>query len=411
MRSLLFFAVSAFAATTASCLASGGSGDDGGTGGGPEGGVDAPVSTPLPEAGPADTGSPVTDTGSPEVAVTSNGYTVKGPTIYDSQGNPHLFHGVDRPSLEFTPEGQAVNGTMGIPIQDFVTMATTWKANVVRVSLNQDYWLPGGALYASGYKATVQTAVTNAEAAGLDVILDLHWSDCGNAVTATASAPAPSTCPKGVTDCPFISGQQVMGDKNSVTFWQQVAAAYMSDPHVLFELYNEPNGVPVTEWLSGGSSVANCPTVGMQALYNAVRGTGAQNLVIIGGLNFAFDLSGVVPGLTNVTGTNIIYATHPYNEGGKGPTAWPAAFGNLTATYPVMITEFGDTTACSSTYNSEVIAYANKTGSNGVPANEISWSAYGWWAESCTFPSLLAEGSLTAPSVPGMVVQTALLAY
>ena len=31
----------------------------------------------------------------------------------------------------------------------------------------------------------------------------------------------------------------------------------------------------------------------MQQLYDTVRATGAQNLVIIGGLNWAYDLSGV----------------------------------------------------------------------------------------------------------------------
>jgi endoglucanase len=399
---------------SASCLASGASPTNtkGDGGGGGDTGTATTMDTGV--VGEVDRGAPPpADTG-PDVPLATNGYTVRGPTIYDSTGAPHLFHGVDRPSLEWDATGQESSVNSGIPATDFTTMATSWKANVVRVSLNQDFWLSGAKLYNSGYQTTVMGVVRNAEAAGLDVILDLHWSDCGNlGVTETASSGS------GVPDNAAVSGQQVMGDANSVTFWTQVATMFKADPHVLLELYNEPNGVPWTEWLSGGNSTG-CATAGMQALYNAVRlappaGAGAENLVIIGGLNYAFDLSGVSSGLYQVAGNNIIYATHPYNEGDKQMAAsgsgigWDAAFGNLTANFPVMITEFGDTTACSSTYSSEVIAYANKTGSD-VPANEISWSGYGWFVGSCTMPSLITDWAGT-PTVPGQVVQSALLAY
>src|SRR5580658_2822450 len=131
MRTLLFFALCACAATTVSCLASGGSSDGGAGNPSPEAGADTTVNpTPTPEAGPAETGSPAMETGSPEVGVTSTGYTVRGPTIYDSSGNPHLFHGIDRPSLEFSTTGQW-NGENLIPASDFVAMnnptVSGWK--------------------------------------------------------------------------------------------------------------------------------------------------------------------------------------------------------------------------------------------------------------------------------------------
>src|SRR5580704_2391811 len=345
MRFFPFFAVCTSAGLALSCLASGGSGSDGGSPT-PEGGAGAETGTTPPpaEAGAADTSAPPpADTGTTPPADTGtsapNGYTVRGPTIYDSTGAPHLFHGVDRPSLEWSTTGQWNGGNL-IPASDFALMASAWKANVVRISLNQDFWLSGAKLYNSSYQATVQAAVTNAEAAGMDVILDLHWSDCGNlGVTQTESAVPGNNNPS-------VSGQQVMADTNSVTFWTQVATLFKTDAHVLFELYNEPNTISGPEWLSGGNSQGNCPTVGMQALYNAVRVTaGAPNLVIIGGLDYAYDLS--VVAIYPVQGTNIIYATHPYNEGDKQMASsgsgmgWDAAFGYLTATVPVMITEFG----------------------------------------------------------------------
>lgn len=90
-------------------------------------------------------------------------------------------------------------------------------SNVMRISLNQNFWLPGANGYDSGYQARIQTVVTQAKAAGMSVILDLHWSNKGDLGTG--------------------AGQQVMADTYSVTFWTQVATLYKDDPEVLFELY------------------------------------------------------------------------------------------------------------------------------------------------------------------------------
>ncbi len=94
-----------------------------------------------------------------------------------ADGSAHLFHGVARPSMEWDSAGEWRNA--GGMRADFEMMAT-WHANVVRIALNQDFWLSGAALYAPAYQATVDQAVKMAEAAGLDVILDLHWSDRGD---------------------------------------------------------------------------------------------------------------------------------------------------------------------------------------------------------------------------------------
>src|SRR5580698_6156002 len=238
--------------------------------------------------------------------VAPGGYSVEGPTVYDSAHVAHLFHGVDRPSLEWSSSGQFLSAA------DYMTMAG-WKANVVRISLNQDFWLPGGSQYSAGYPAIVDQQVQWAEAAGLDVILDLHWSDKGDF---------------GVT-----AAQQRMADAHSITFWSQVADRYKDDGRVLFELYNEPHDVPWNVWLNGGPSGDGFTVTGMQQLSDTVRQTGATNLVLIAGLDWAFDLSGVA--LNRVRGTNIIWVSHPYAQNARQQAAsWSAAFGYLRATDP-----------------------------------------------------------------------------
>jgi hypothetical protein len=168
------------------------------------------------------------------------------------------------------------------------------------------------------------------------------------------------------------------------------------------------------QWLNGGTvsgSGYSYTAVGMQTLYNTVRTTvGANNLVIIGGQDYAYDLSQVVNG-TAVTGYNIVYATHPYYEDGTLDQMpdWPTYFGNLSATAPVMATEFGAisataaTTVCDGAYDQSLITYFD--------AHKISWSAFAWWfTGGCTFPTLLSAWPST-PNAVGTVVMGALQSY
>src|SRR5260370_27264385 len=238
-------------------------------------------------------------------------YHVSGNTIYDPNGHPHVFRGLARPSLECNPAGEFLSQG------DYQLMAS-WQANVVRLSLNQDFWLSGASSYAPNYQNRVDQQVRWAEQAGLDVILDLHWSDRGDLHNASP-------------------GQQRMADANSVTFWGQVAAHYGNDPRVLFELYNEPHDVSWDVWLSGGPSGDGFTAVGMQQLYDTVRAS-AQNLVIIGGLDFAYNLSGVPT--HRINGHDIVYNTHPYNQPNKMPGNSDGHFGFSSTTDPFIPTQF-----------------------------------------------------------------------
>jgi hypothetical protein len=337
--------------------------------------VDFPALQGVVDASESSSLSAEPEAAAPDGSSTApGGYSVEGPTIYDASHVVHLFHGVARPSLEWSAIGQELSA------QDYANMAS-WKANVVRISLNQDFWLPGGSQYSAGYPAIVDQQIHWAEAAGLDALIDLHWSDRGDFNTTAA--------------------QQRMADAHSLTFWTQVAGRYQGDGHVMFELYNEPHDVTWSVWLDGGPSGDGFMAVGMQQLYDAVRQTGAQNLVFIAGLDWAFDLSGVAA--NRVRGTNIVWVSHPYAQNAQQqPASWFGAFGYLRATDPVMLTEFGNTSSCDTTYDSQLIAYAD--------AHAISWSGYAWFVSGCAFPSIISDWTGT-PSAAGQVVKSALLSY
>lgn len=301
--------------------------------------------------------------------VAPNGYYVNGNTIYNSNNLPYIFRGVNRPSLEWTPEGEELS------MKDFKNIKS-WNANIVRLPLNQQFWRQDK----NEYRKRVQQAVSWIRATGMDVILVLHWSD------------------KGTNEKAEL---QKMPDTNSLLFWKDIANLYKNDGRVLFELYNEPHDISCDVWKNGGI-VDGWKAVGMQRLYDTVRNEGANNLILIGGVNWAFDLQCVKT--NRIEGFNIVYATHPYNYDGKNTIAdWNTYVGFLTSTDPVMMTEFGDTqndapqgSDCDPSFSKNVLEWAEQ--------NQISWTAWAWYPGTCAFPPLIKDWNGT-PNETGKVIQ------
>ena len=328
-----------------------------------------------PSAGVA----PKTCTSATASMAAPGGYYTSGNQIFDCKtGTAKIFRGIARPSMEWDRAGWDV-------IYDDLARIQSWGADVVRFSLNEVFWLDtakGGL-----YQRTVDRAVKWSLALGMDVILDLHWTGSGTTY-----------------------GQMQMPVKgHGVSFWSQVAAKYKNDGRVMFELYNEPFG-DATTWKSGSSSFD-----GMQDMYNAVRNTaGAKNLVLIGGLDYAYHLDQVLPA-NALSGTNIAYVTHPYQFKAADATSWDPAFGNLSATYPIIATEFGQanisqaggTQTCDGTFYTNIINY--------FKTKKIGWTSWAWHVEraitdptqTCGFPQLIVGyGGATNPA--GAVVKNLL---
>ena len=129
---------------------------------------------------------------------------------------------------------------------------------------------------------------------------------------------------------------------------------------MLFDLFNEPHGTTWEVWRDGGYVLEKkgpadedafltleekakggkgFQSIGMQALVDAVRGTGAPNIVVAGGLDWAYDLSGVARGfeLKDTTGHGIIYATHiyPWKRG------WQEKVLVVAMRHPILVGEVG----------------------------------------------------------------------
>jgi endoglucanase len=301
-------------------------------------------------------------------------YTVVGSTIKDSSGNAVILHGIDQSGLEFSCSNSLATSA-------YATMKNSWNANAVRIAVDQDFWLTTASHTCSGYPNTIDATVQAVRSQNMIAIIDLHWSDMGN----VANAP----------------GQQCMPDQNSVTFWQQVAAKYKSNPNVWFELYNEPHPNNWTIWKNGGS-VCGFNSVGMQTMVNTVRSAGANNIVLVGGDGYAAHLDGV----PLLSGTNIVYAIHPYASP-TGANSWSSSdfdtrFGNLSATVPVISTEFGDF-QCGGSYDQSTLDYFR--------AHKVGYTAWAWVPNGCAYPSLLSNANGSCAVSMGCTIQQDMLKY
>ncbi len=320
-------------------------------------------------------------------------YHTQGNLILGADNRPYLFHGVARDDLEYLCAGDGHYTEQELAYMgsgDNTAHATYWGGNIVRLPLSENFWLygsPSQRCSPAQYHAVLKRVVDTLTSLNLNVMLDLQWTNAGGQAPGAGDAWA-------------------MPDQDSVTLWQQVAGIYKNYRNVLLEIYNEPhwlnnwpcwrNGCAIVEDSSGltghDHSHYSYQAVGMQTLLDTVRQTGADNLVVVGGVDWGFDLSQLPT--YHLNGTNIVYDTHPYSYKSKLPAHWDAAFGQVSATYPVISAESGEYD-CKTAYVSQLFSYFD--------AHDIGWISWAWappWGDACKYPRLVTD--LTGKPTPEM---------
>lgn len=318
---------------------------------------------------------------------------IAGTRIVDSEGQPVRLRGVNAASLEWTSNGEGhILQTVNVAIRD-------WQVNIIRLPLSQDRWF-GKAPEQHGdsqpYRDLIQQVVTACVTQHCYIILDLHWSDCN--------------------EWGANIGQHSMPDLNSIAFWKDFAPVYANQPAVLFDLYNEPHDVSWDVWLMGGK-ITDKPNgrnagppkdyqcVGMQEMLDTVRAAGANNLVVAGGLNWAYDFSGILAGrqLADPKGNGVVYASHCYDNKGQTVATWIANLEKAAAKLPVIVTEFG----------------GNSGPSKRDPADnwllhvlqaieDHQWSFTAWDLHRSAGPALISDWNYTPSPLFGVFVKQAL---
>ncbi len=323
---------------------------------------------------------------------------IEGTRILDDTGHPVRLRGVNVASLEWSSDGEGhVLDTLRVATQE-------WKANIVRLPLSQDRWFGKASEQKDGgeaYRALVRRAVDETNGRGAYVLLDLHWNDAGE-------------WGKNI-------GQHKMPDQNSVEFWKACAKAYRNKPGVLFDLYNETHDVSWDVWKDGGSveetqrvgagqgafTPVKYPSPGMQALLDTIRATGANNVVVVGGLDWAYDLSGFLKGYAlrdAKRGKGLIYACHAYDNKGDAVPVFLAKLDAALPKIPVIVSEFGDTPKRGADRTQPTPWLTSVLAA--IEARNCNWTA--WDLHPAAGPTLITGWSYAPTPSFGVPVKTAL---
>ncbi len=376
-----------------------------------------PAPTPVPTAAPTATPAPTPAPTAPAGALL--GLRVQGNQLVNTLGQPVVFHGVNRMGGEYVCAQD--RGFFDGPVdQASINAMKAWRVSAIRIPLNEHCWLgidDGAATpqyIGENYRVQVENFVNLLIANNIYPILDLHWS-----------APAGQAA----------NGQDGMPNTSySASFWSSVANRFKAKPQVLFDLFNEPipnsNVATFTDaaaaaswgcWRDGGAacnatqqsnrpggSLAASQTVGMQTLVDAVRGTGASNVILLGGIQWANTLwsSGTRNIVTyrpaDATG-NLVASFHVYQNTWCNTVAcYNQQVAPIAAQMPVVAGEMGNS-ACDATMMNTTMAWLD---THGLGYLAWVWNASG---ANCGDIKLILDYTGT-PSTYGLIYKTHLAA-
>jgi hypothetical protein len=182
--------------------------------------------------------------------------------------------------------------------------------------------------------------------------------------------------------------------------WKEVAAAYAGSSDVVFDLYNEPfldtsntsGQDPWTCWLHGCTVSymgATWTAAGMQDLVNAVRGAGAKNVLMAGGLAYANDLSGWLAHAPSDPLNQLAASFHLYNFNACiTAQCWDGNIAPIANKVPVVTGEIGENDCAHGFIDTYIIdTYMAWADAKGVSYN--GWTFNTW---NCnTGPALISD--------------------
>lgn len=336
--------------------------------------------------------------------VTNSGLHVSGNHLLNSASQVVRPLGVDRAGSEYMCDAAGDNtvfddgtnpdssGRTGAALDTAFNAATisafqAWDFQAVRIPLNEDCWLgingyPAASYTSATYQQTIDNYVNLLTSNNFIVILDLHWA-----------APGTTQANK----------QLAMPDlDHAPAFWTSVANTFKSNSSVIFDLFNEPftgstgnNPTSWSCWKNGSTAASASPctdvpfaAAGMQTLVNTVRATGATNVLMLGGLAYANDLSGWLANEPGDPLNNLVASFHLYNFNACNyVNCWVVNVAPVAAQVPVIAGEIGEND-CAHSFIDMAMTWLDQNG--------IGYLAWAWNVYNCgNFPSLISDYSGT----------------
>ena len=268
----------------------------------------------------------------------------KNNVVTMSAGEPVTLRGINLPGMEYRkPDDgrfESRDDKTVCPADSFREAAgisqtrlkeiRSWGANVIRLTLNQQWAVNGinqekmrADAARRTYLTDIDTIVDMCASLNMYVILTLQWID--------------DTAPARFENVKRAQIHTAMPDNLSLIFWSMLAARYQDDPAVLFDLCSEPH-VPKppdapdkldeTKWYVGRDTIYK--PGGLTALWKewasileaTIHAIHPKALLLVsgaGGLAYASELRAMpltkaapAPGDQPVSLPNIIYSAHYY---------------------------------------------------------------------------------------------------
>lgn len=347
-----------------------------------------PTATPAPTKTPVPTIKPTAIPSPQPGSISMKGLKVQGNSIVNDAGQAIRLIGVNRSGTEYSCIGG--NGMSGTPwgifedhgdMNAFIKGLQSWNINTVRVPLNETCWLgyqpdtrtnissdpAQQKLYleqyqkfsGENYRKAIEEYVTALTNNGFAVILEIHWTAPGKFL-ARGQSP-------------------MLNRENSIPAWRDIATRFKNNSSVIFDLHNEPyhswnntqvNAAPESWkcwkegslssdpqnkqqctgmgewWDQNGNAFNNRQAViyqvaGMDELVQTVRATGASNIIMLGGLGYANNLSRwyeYKPSDANLAASWHIYN---FNVDCTSVDCWNTTMTDLSSKVPLIVGEVG----------------------------------------------------------------------
>jgi endoglucanase len=312
---------------------------------------------------------------------------VSGNKLLNAVGQQVILRGVDRSGTEYAcVQGNGIFD--GEVDKAAVTAMKSWGVNAVRVPLNEACWnaesYVNSAYAGTNYINAIKSYVGLLNANGIDVILDLHWTDGAYTGPSAGCSSAQATCQKPMPDA-----------AQAIPFWSSVASTFKGNDAVIFDLFNEPYASRADNnnsaegwqcWETGSPCTGiSYPVAGMQQMINAVRGAGANNVIMLGGDEYANDLTGWLQYKPTDPDNNLVASWHSYNFNTcSTQSCWTSQIAPVIAAVPVIAGEIGEND-CAGSYIDPLTTW--------LDSESTSYLAWAWNADfNCSSgPGLITD--------------------
>jgi endoglucanase len=315
---------------------------------------------------------------------------VSGNHLADEAGATVRLRGANRSGGEFMcVQGY---GVWDGPVDDAsITAMASWQITAVRIPLNEECWLGlsnidpryGG----TAYQSEVKGFVSRLEAHGITPIVEMHWSYGTYTGPSAGCSDVHATCQKPMPDAQYAP-----------SFWTGVANAFKNDTAVVLDLFNEPyperaTGSETSGWTCwrDGGTCAGIPyqVAGFQSLLDAVRATGAANVVLLGGLAYSNDLTQWLQYAPADPRHNLAAFAHLYNFNTCSSTScFDSQLAPVAAQVPLTLSEIGEND-CGHGFIDTVMNWADAHG-----AGYLGWTWNTW--DCSSGPALISDYTGTA---------------